>query len=276
MYKSIMVHVDLDDPATPDRITAAAALANQHRATLLGVAASLPTATIEVLASGGAAIAAGVITGDPHEMDARFATAERLFQRWAGSGIQTEWRTAVDFPTHAIIGMAARVDLVVVGAARRSTPANSYLDYADVVMRAGRPVLAVPHAGSRFEAETAVVAWRNKRESRRALADALPLLALAGEVHLVHVRETTDDAEERTSLADAVKFLEGHCIGSTAHTLEMGSLSPAQRIVEFAARVEAGMVVCGAYGHTRLREWAFGGVTRDLMRHCPVPCLLSH
>jgi nucleotide-binding universal stress UspA family protein len=276
MYKSILVHVDLDDAGTADRVQLALHLAEDCHATVIGVAASLPPATIELLASGGAAIAAGVMVGAPDDLDERFATARAEFLRWTdGAPVRATWRTAVDFPAPAIASMAACADLLVVGPGRRSSPANSYLDYGDVIMRAGRPVLMVPHGTSRLNQSAAVVAWRNTRESRRALADALPLLATTAAVTLLHVREASDDAEEARSIADAKDFLAAHSIGATVETVDQVRGSSTEALLEFAGGVQAGFLVAGTYGHSRVREWVFGGVSRDLLQDCRIACLFS-
>lgn len=276
MFKTILVHVDLDDPGTADRIQVAAHLCEDCHATLVGAAASLSEASVELLASGGAAIAAGVLTGEPDQLNERFEVAHKEFARWtAGLPIETAWRTAIDFPAHALGDFAGMADLVVMGPARPSSPANSYLDYGELVMRAGRPVLLVPHGIDRLDRNSAVVAWRNTRESRRALADAVPLLATFGAVTLLHIREAADDANEAASMADAATFLAGHTIAAATKVIDAGRQSPAQALDEFVRRSQASLIVAGAYGHTRLREWVLGGVTRDLLRQSPVACLFS-
>jgi nucleotide-binding universal stress UspA family protein len=230
-----------------------------------------------MITSGAVLFAAGALSDASHELDGRFEDARTQFARWTeGVPLQTEWRTTIGFPAQSIVAMAGRADLIVVGPARKPSPANSYLDYSDVIMRAGRPVLAVPHGRTKLDLRHAVVAWRNTREARRALADALPLLALASEVSLIHVRESGDDPGERASLEDAMAFLDAHGIAAESKVLDTEHLPPAEQIVAFATDAGAGLIVSGAYGHTRIREWVFGGVTRELLHNCPIPCLFGH
>ncbi len=277
MYKSILVHVDADDPTTADRVASAATLALRWHATLIGAAASLTPQAIEVLAEGPLALPAGAVGGDPRELEQRFEDAEALFKRSLGeTGIQSEWRATMDFPAQGLANMAARADLLVVGRAKHSSPANSYLDYGDLVMQAGRPLLVLPSGSPTLIGRNALVAWRNTKESRRAVADALPLLAAASEVHLVHVPEKNmETKEERTALDDAMAHLSRHGIAAITHVVSAGPLTTTDRILKMASHVDAAFIVSGAYGHGRVREWVFGGMKRDLLHDSPLPSLLS-
>ena len=276
MYKTILVHVDPDDAGSAARIQVATQIAIDCKATLIGVAAALSPVAVAILATGGAAVALGALAADPNELEEKFAIAKAEFVRWTeATPVKTEWRTAVGFPSEMLAAMTARADLIVVGPARRSSADNGYFDYGELIMRVGRPVLLVPEGVTKLDLGTAVVAWRNTRESRRALTDALPFLATAGAIDLVHVRERSDTGDEAASLADAASLLEGHCICAATKTIGPETHSAARSLVDFALRTGAGLVVAGAYGHTRVREWIFGGVTRELLDGCPVPCLLS-
>jgi nucleotide-binding universal stress UspA family protein len=106
------------------------------------------------------------------------------------------------------------------------------------------------------------VAWNDSREARRAVLDAVPLLSMASEVHLVTV---DDGAGEHTwkSLSDVSAFLARHNIKS--HCEVLPAKAHAERICEFAKMLGADLIVSGAYGHSRVREWIFGGVTRSLL-----------
>ena len=138
-------------------------------------------------------------------------------------------------------------------------------------MKAGRPVLVVPPGCDALDAGNVVVAWKNTREARRALADALPFLKEARQVTLLHVSE---ERRRRRLARRPVAFSSPRHRGIARDDCAKDR-TVAERIVAFASGEELGLIVAGAYGHTRLREWAFGGVTRDLLAACPVPCLFS-
>jgi nucleotide-binding universal stress UspA family protein len=145
-------------------------------------------------------------------------------------------------------------------------------------MRAGRPVLVVPPSVSALEGRRALVAWKDTREARRAVADALPLLAHAEEVLVVEA--VSGDAEERDQAlrraGDVAGLLARHGATARGEALEVRGRTVADELLLAAERHGADLVVAGGYGHARLREWAFGGVTRDLLARCPMCCLLSH
>ena len=125
-----------------------------------------------------------------------------------------------------------------------------------------------------MDSSPVLVAWKDTREARRAVADALPLLQLAKQVLVVSVNED-DYAAERESLSDLLTWLQWHGIsarsdvlplkGSVVETLEVAALS-----------IGADMVVAGGYGHARLQEWLFGGATYDLLRLPKLHRLLSN
>ncbi|MCR4281621.1 MAG: universal stress protein [Bauldia sp.] len=275
-YRTILVHAD-SGPGAESRIRLAARLAERNDASLIGAAARLPTPLLQVYAGGAAMISAGLLDAGNAEIDDALKAAEADFLRWtAGFGLDTEWRSAIDFPALAIASLAAAADLVVIGGANGPVPhgADPAFDAGDLVMKSGRPVLVVPAACDNLDARNVVVAWKNTREARRALSDALPFLKQAETVALLHVAEEGEESAA-AALADALLFLKNHAIEATAETLAQGGRSAAEQILGVAAKKNCGLIVAGAYGHTRLREWAFGGVTRELLGRCPVPCLFS-
>jgi nucleotide-binding universal stress UspA family protein len=215
-------------------------------------------------------ISAGLIdVADDVTRDA-FKTAEAAFRTaLTGFSLETEWRTAVDFPAIAIASMAAGADIVIIG----PTSSADAFDAGDVVMRAGRPILVAPAEQDRLDAEKILVAWKNRREARRAVSDAMPFLREAKQVTLLHVSEA---GEDDPATADAVALLARHGVRAGVETSSPGKAATSEQILAAAAGKGCGLIVLGAYGHSRLREWAFGGVTRDLLKSSPVPCLFSH
>jgi nucleotide-binding universal stress UspA family protein len=266
--KCILVHADAG-PGVESRVRLAAQLAKHHQASLIGAAARLPMPILEVYAGGAAMISAGLMDVADESAEQAFKAAEANFKAWtADAGVETEWRSAVDFPAAALAAMSAAADLVVIG----STDGEQPFDAGDVIMKTGRPVLVVPPEQGEMNADNVLVAWKNTAEARRAIADALPFLSEAKSVTLLHVGE---EGIRNSGVEDAAKFLGRHGVRAVVEAVEPGSLTAAAEIVNAAGRTGAGLIVLGAYGHSRMREWAFGGVTRDLLRRSEIPCLFS-
>ncbi|MBD0275831.1 MAG: universal stress protein [Acetobacteraceae bacterium] len=279
-YAALLVHAEPDEAAEA-RIRLAAGLADRFDAALIGLASRevMPSAvTAPVL---GGAVAAEVLEAEQQRAEAGLRAAQARFRAAAErEGRRTGWRSFLEHPADALGREARAADLLVLGRGRgASWQGTSWaVDPGDVLMRAGRPVLVVPPGVSALEGRRVLVAWKDTREARRAVADALPLLVRAEEVLVLEVVQ--DDAEEveqaRGRADDAVAFLARH--GAPARGGAAGLRGPAgaDELLFAAERQGADLIVAGAYGHTRLREWAFGGVTRDLLARCPTCCLLSH
>jgi nucleotide-binding universal stress UspA family protein len=124
-----------------------------------------------------------------------------------------------------------------------------------------------------IRAKTVLVAWKDTREARRAVADALPFLAKANEV-VVATIDTSRDESIRDSLDDVAAFLGHH--GIKARTELIAGEADGDRLLTFARSIHADLIVSGAYGHSRLREWAFGGVTRTLIEESGISRFMSY
>jgi nucleotide-binding universal stress UspA family protein len=121
-----------------------------------------------------------------------------------------------------------------------------------------------------------MIAWKDTRESRRAVADALPFLRRADDVMLVEVCEHGAEAQSEQHIGDVANYLARHQIKVAAKAFLHTERPVAEELLRFARDERADLIVSGAYGHSRLGEWIFGGVTRDLLATSPLCCLLSH
>ncbi|GJE04475.1 universal stress protein [Methylobacterium isbiliense] len=268
-YANILVSADLGD-AAPDRIWLAASLARRFGATLTGAAANKPSPVILVSD-----------VYDAMEQEERNAARARaaleqpreLFGRGAGDGTLTDWRPGLADPTRHLVEQARAADLVVVGrhGPEDEEPGPLGAMPGPVLMEAGRPVLVVPPHLAHLKAARVVVAWRDGPEARRAVTAALPFLREADEVL---VAAAGADAH-RQGVEDVAAHLARHGAHVTIHLLR-GTGRDSEEIIDFALRQDADLIVTGAYGHSRLREWVFGSFTRDLLDRSPVCCLMSH
>ncbi len=149
------------------------------------------------------------------------------------------------------------------------------LSVGDIVLYAGRPVLLVPPGIQSMNLDTIMVGWKDTRESRRAVADALPLLTLAKHVVVVEIAAAREIPDAKRHVADVIGWLQGHGIAAEPRVEAFGKAEWNQ-LEGIAQEIAAGLFVAGAYGHTRLREWMVGGVTEDLLLHPHRPTLISH
>jgi nucleotide-binding universal stress UspA family protein len=188
------------------------------------------------------------------------------------------WRGEMLYASLAdhVARQARSVDLVITAPGSKDLfdTARS-VDTGDLVMQAGRPVLVVPPELKVLTLQHALVAWKDSRESRRAIRDGLPMLKLAAKVTLVEMAAPTQLDEARSRLEDVAAWLALH--GVKAELLASPSTdADASGLYTLAQDLGADLVVAGAYGHSRLREWVLGGVTRDLLLRSDRCSLLSH
>jgi nucleotide-binding universal stress UspA family protein len=272
MYRTIAVHVAAE-PGAAARIRFAADLARRFDARLIGIAAALPRPPLEAITAG--VMDATFLELELDQIAEEFKLVEQQFRTFAAeAGVKIEWRARGTFPTLALAGAASGADLLVVGRGLNGFRRDDYrtINPGDLVMRAGRAVLVAPSGATVLEARSVLVAWKNTRETRRAMADAMPFLKRAEVVNLVEVRET----DEAYALDDPAAFLAAHGVNCRAESAERDAMPIEDQLMAIAARSQTDLIVAGGYGHTRIREWVFGGVTRSLISSCPVSCLLSH
>lgn len=208
----------------------------------------------------------------------RVAEAEAQFRAVMQSrATAVEWRCAEDFPTRFVIRQARAADIVVIGRDGRETLADPFMEpnTNDLVMQLGRPVLVVPDSCDWLDLRCILIAWKDTPEARRAIVDALPLLRHAKDVAVVEIVE--DEAGRPAALSgikDVVAWLSRHGVLASGQVPNECGNAAAQ-IERIASDVGAGLVVAGAYGHSRLREWVFGGVTKRLVNPSGRCSLLS-
>jgi len=266
---TILVHTNIDYFAEgPVRI--AADLALRFGANLIGVCAC----SIQPLLTDAAAVGVPTLTEDPSDIEKQLEAAEARFRgAVARAETPTEWRSSIDFPTDHAALQARAADLIVIGPNRGGSLYRE-VDPADLIMVVGRPVLFVPDGMSHLAADHVIVGWKDTREARRAVLDSLPLLERAAEVAVATVSEE-GDSEALHSADDVVRYLQRHRVNAR-HVRTEADGGTGTRIMALAQEFNADLIVAGAYGHSRLREWIFGGVTRDLLTKSPLCCLMAN
>ena len=271
---TIMVH--LGDTSSADALLdLTAGIAERFDSAVFGIASS------QLIMANADCGSYGVELGDLARNDQRVALeAHRVrFQtRFPERSHADDWRSSIcGSPSAHVATQARSADLIITSAAHGGSlmDLSQELDVGDLVMRSGRPVLVVPKSTDNLALDCVVVAWSDTRESRRAIADALPLLQEAQRVVVVEIAEDKDLDAVRERLGQVLRWLQRNAI--TAETLALRSDGPnATMLLQIADQQCADLLVAGAYGHSRLREWALGGVTRDLLADSSRCYLLSH
>ena len=263
---AIMVTVDLD-PASKARISLAADLARRFGSLLIGVA-------------GWPLIKRPVETLSDNELAERASNELRsLGERFRGIAedvaVRVEWRSSTDFPREVIPKEARAADLLVIGQSMLSGDAVHSYDPGTIILAAGRPVLVVPPGIDRLEFSRVLVGWKDTREARRAIHDALPFLKLADEVSIA-VAQTPGAGNADAQIADVAKYLDRHDVRVARQIATAANENEEVLLLDLARQHRVNLIVAGAYGRTRLSEWIFGGVTRHLLLNSHVPCLLSN
>ena len=269
-YATLLVHVE-SAPAASNRVDAAATLARDLGAHLIGLGAE----TFESVPDSGSIYGSGewlVLLQEQVNNDLQ--AAEVSFRRQA-AGVDFEWRSAQDYPNRAMARTARAADLLIASPRSRAAKTSS-VDPVELVMCAGRPVLLVPDGVHRLQAKAIMVAWKDTREARRAIADALPLLRRADDVLVQAVCEPGERDSAVFQTADVITALQRHGVPASAAIAHAKPDDVADVLRQAADRASADLIVAGAYGHSRAREWAFGGVTYELMHRPPCCVLFSH
>lgn len=271
-FASMMVHVELVEPRD-DRICLAAGLSSRFHSTLIGVTAWEPRPP---LMYGGVVVDAEPTASVLQEMSDQLAEIGRYFRTVAAPDQPTEWRAGIDSPTEFLVREARAADLVIIGRDRVPGDLHRTLDPGTTILRVGRPVLVVPGGVASLKAERVVIGWKDTREARRVLRDSLPLIREALSVALVEIVDFGDEKQAQKHIDDVARYLVRHHVPVTVKTTAYSAGSDHAELIRIAQEMDADLIVAGGYGHSRLGEWIFGGVTHGLLTTSPVCCLLSH
>lgn len=274
-YATLMVHLELGRP-NGALLRVAGDLAERLHASVVGIAACQP---MRMIYNDGY-MPANVIAQERQEIDDEMKAAEAELRAALTPRLgSVDWRSAVTSSTLSgyLAQEASCADLVLTGVEGVTSlfDTSHHVDISDFVMRAGRPCLIVPNGVDHLALTHVVAAWKNTREARVALRDSLPLLKVAAQVTVVEIAAKDELAAAQDRLGDVVVWLKRHGIHA-APLVVPSTGDDATRLNEIADERCADLLVAGAYGHSRVREWALGGVTRDLLLRATRCSLVSH
>lgn len=278
VYKTILVSLN-DVPRMDAMIDAAAQIAKTYDSHLIGCYV-IPAVTIypEV------GFASPYAVNDTRQQYFKTNIAvvkERFEGKLRRDGLKGEWRTVNTVyseiaPSLMEHGRAA--DLIVVSQIAEDQMANIEPGLVErAVMESGRPVLIIPQKCTLGEIKSVVIGFNATREATRALFDGLPFLRGAKDVRVVWV----DPYKERSVAgevpgAEAAEALARHGVKATAEGLAAGGANAGEALLQHVNDLGAELLIMGAYAHSRMREYIFGGATQHVLAHANVPVLMSH
>lgn len=273
-YATVMAHIELGR-SNAEVLRVAVELAQRFHSRIIGIAASQPLE----MALGDGYVSGDLIEQGRDEIATEMKSAKEEFLKATENKVaNAEWRAALFCPSIAsyVAGESRSADIIVTGIA-----SNSFFDAQrrvrtdDLVMWAGRPLLIVPAVAQHVALKNVLIGWKETRESRRAVIDALPLLKAASYIALIEITTEGEMSTAREHLSDVSSWLRQHGIVVEPIVSESRG-DDSKRLQTLAYEHSADVIVAGAYGHNRLREWAFGGMTKDLLLPEKFCSFLSH
>lgn len=269
IYSTIMVQLNVDG-SSAGHIEFAWELARRFDADLVGFAACGVRPIVPPSDS-------VVMRYQIEEIENRLKMMKGEFEERTRDSNRANWKGLVGNPTQLLAQHSRAADLVVIDWGESGVVRDSYrtVDIGTLILSAGRPILLASENLAPAKGDNIVVGWKDTREARRAVVDALPFLVRARDV-LVVTLELEDQLEARNSVADVVRFLTRHGVRARSEIVALGGGQEGEALVQIAHGIGADMIVAGGFGHSRLREWAFGGVTRSLLQDRSLNRLISN
>ena len=201
----------------------------------------------------------------------RVAAVKQAFEQRA-AGLNSEWRSADDSGPTAIGTIGRAYDLIVMPQPG-ALPKMPESVFETALFDSGRPVLVVPQGFSGMVGKRILFAWNGSTESARAISLAMPVLSGAESIDVLSVDGALVPGPSAAEIAES---LRSHGLNVTSQHVKPGTRTAGQTIVDTAIAGGCDLIVKGAYTQSRLRQMIFGGMTRHLILHSPLPVLFSY
>ena len=276
-YRSLLVQVD-DNDQSDRRIRVAARLARAHGAELHGIYVT-PTRAMTPFTS--AMLPNSVVENRLRETGDAQAGAEKRFRAGAAAELLTSvmWSAPAGPALEAAILNVRGVDIGVTG---QPFPEDTDAAFAGdvlyaMLMQAGRPLLIVPYLGEfPVVGRNVLIAWKETRESARAVSDALPFLKRADSVVVMPVSSPGGSVVDAGSGAGIAAYLAQHGITARVRAEIADDIDVGNLLLSRASDLATDLIVMGGYSRARLAERVSGGVTRLILQSMTLPVLMSH
>jgi nucleotide-binding universal stress UspA family protein len=225
----------------------------------------IPAEVIETQRADNAMAAEATIKSFSAAADHAGLSAETLMRRASLAGAADQFA-----------GMARYFDLAIVGQGRPEMRTMEQLIGEATLFESGRPMIMVPYIQKApFKIDNVMICWDGSRAAARAVADAIQILGKSRRVEIVIVTNERGK-EDQIEGADIGQHLARHGLKVDVHRIPGGDIDVGDGLLSHAADSAADFMVMGGYGHSRLREFVLGGVTRSIFQSMTVPVLLSH
>jgi nucleotide-binding universal stress UspA family protein len=245
-----------------------------------------PAELAMLAAPDGVALAQELIAIAEQDVAERLLQAKQSFGTWRRrhdlplaaapankKGVSAEWIEESGRAGDVLARLGQVADLVLLAADPRGRGDQALASFETALFRSGRPVLLVPKAPPVDLAARPMIAWKATPEAARAVAAALPLLKDAAAIDIF----AADDSKIAPQAPETLlSYLAWHGLAATASGFDAGAPSVGEALLAAAKRSGATLLVLGGYGHSRLRELVFGGVTQHVIAHADIPVLLAH
>lgn len=262
----LLIH---DDAGQEARLQAALDLTRAVDGHLMCVdVAIVPVMVDDYVPNGGAAL----LLADERERES--ANRRTVEARLAKEGVSYEWQDITGDVADALCRAATLADAIVINLPLSGIGFPDMRALAgDLLKSSETPVLAVPESARGFAAAgRAMVAWDGSRAAQEALQAAVPLLQLSENVTIVEI----DDGSVKVPAEEAAKYLSRHGVEPVIRRVPTTVERTSDMLLAEAAGLRAAYIVMGGYGHSRIVEALFGGVTRRMLGECPIPLFLAH
>lgn len=278
MYRRITVHLDHGFDCTR-RTALALGLAKRHKAELVGVYAS--SAPPQYYYGESVMMSRTLNIMKNLQAQNRGAVQNAFLEAAAAADVPAVVRAGESSPSATVALHGRASDLLIVSQQNRddveAAHENEFVE--QTLLTAGRPVMVLPSSGDfPVVGERVLLCWDGSREAARALADAAPLLQGASHVVVLTMDEGAATRNvESIPFEDLASYCVAHGIPAPDHVRrDIKGVGVGSTILNAAADYSADLIVMGAYGHSKFREWAMGGATASILKSMTVPIMFSH
>lgn len=277
MYKNLLVSIPTERSPQPV-IDGAISLAARCQAQLDAVSVGYESSSLPLVAEGGAAVAS-IFEVEREKALERAQAALAVFEaeaKRAGLVHSSRAISALQGEAAAILGATARLyDLAVVAQPEFARDTFDNTLSQEILFQSGGPVLFMPYTfKGAFQAKRVGICWDGSRLAARAVRDAMPLLEQAEAITVITINAANVPAD--ATAAHLVRYLTRLGVPTAVDSLKTEKANIQSSILSLAADESLSLLVMGGYGHSRLKETVFGGVTRDMLESMTVPTLMSH